>query len=69
MEPIVVLYATHEGQTQRIAEHIAASVRAHGLLADVVNGAHIPESFSLDAYSAAIVAASVHGGRHEKEMS
>jgi menaquinone-dependent protoporphyrinogen IX oxidase len=51
MEPIVILYATHKGQTQRIAEHIAASVRAHGLLADVVN-AHIPEGFSPAAYSA-----------------
>jgi menaquinone-dependent protoporphyrinogen oxidase len=68
MEPILVLYATHEGQTKRIAEHMAASVRAHGLLADVVNAAHIPDGFSLDVHSAAIVAASVHGGRHEKEI-
>jgi len=68
MEPILVLYATHQGQTQRIAEHIADSVRAHGLLADVVNAAHIPEGLSLDVYSAAIVAASVHLGRHEKEI-
>jgi len=68
MEPILVLYATHEGQAKRIAEHMADSVRAHGLLADLVNAAHIPEGFSLDAYSAAIVAASVHGGRHEKEI-
>ena len=68
MEPILLLYATHEGQTQRIAEHMAASVRAHGLLADVVNAAHIPTGFSLDAYSAAIVAASVHGGHHGKKI-
>jgi len=68
MEPILVLYATHQGQTQRIAEHMADSVRAHGLLADVVNAAHIPEGLSLDVYSAAIVAASVHLGRHEKEI-
>ncbi|MCU1340265.1 MAG: protoporphyrinogen oxidase [Bryobacterales bacterium] len=68
MEPILVLYATHEGQTQRIAEHIAASVRVHGRLANVLNAAHIPDGFSLDAYAAAIVAASVHGGRHEKEI-
>jgi menaquinone-dependent protoporphyrinogen oxidase len=68
MEPILVLYATHEGQTQRIAVHMAASIRAHGLLANVVNAAYILDGFSLDSYSAAIVAASVHGGRHEKEI-
>src|SRR5205085_2710291 len=58
----------HEGQTQRIAEHMADSVRAHGLLADVVNAAQIPEGFSLSAHSAAIVAASVHGGHHKKAI-
>jgi menaquinone-dependent protoporphyrinogen oxidase len=68
MERVLVLYATHEGQTQRIAGHMAAAVRAHGLLANVVNAAHVPGGFSLDAYSAAIVAASVHCGRHEKEI-
>jgi menaquinone-dependent protoporphyrinogen oxidase len=68
MKPILVLYATHEGQTQRIAERVAASVQARGLLTDVVNAAHIPARFSLDDHSAAIVAASVHAGRHEKEI-
>jgi menaquinone-dependent protoporphyrinogen oxidase len=68
MKPVLVLYATHEGQTRRIAEHMAASLGAHGLVADVVNAAYIPDGFSLDSYSAAIVAASVHGGRHENEI-
>jgi len=68
MKPVLVLYATHEGQTQRIAERMAASIQARGLLTDVVNAAHIPARFSLDGHSAAIVAASVHAGRHEKEI-
>jgi menaquinone-dependent protoporphyrinogen oxidase len=68
MKPVLVLYATHEGQTRRIAEHMAASLGAHGLVADAVNAAYIPDGFSLDSYSAAIVAASVHGGRHENEI-
>jgi menaquinone-dependent protoporphyrinogen oxidase len=68
MKPILVLYATHEGHTQRIAEHLAATIGARGLSATVVAAARIPTGFSLDDYSAAIVAASVHGGRHEREM-
>ena len=34
----------------------------------VVNAAHLPQGFSLEPYSAAVVAASVHSGKHEKEI-
>jgi menaquinone-dependent protoporphyrinogen oxidase len=64
---IVVIYATREGQTQRIAEHMAATIRARGLTANVVHAGLLPSGFSFDAYSAAIVAASVHRQRHEQE--
>jgi len=68
MKPILALFATREGQTRRIAEHIAATLRAEGKAADVVDAAHLPKGFSPGAYSAAFLAASVHGGQHEKEM-
>lgn len=62
------MYATREGQTRRIAEHLAATIRARGTQAEVINAAELPPAFSLDAYQAAIVAASVHLGKHEPEM-
>jgi len=65
---VAVLYATREGQTRRIAEHVAATLRAQGLLAEVQDVKHMPPGFALGAHSAAIVAASVHMGRHEREM-
>jgi menaquinone-dependent protoporphyrinogen oxidase len=68
MKPVLVLYATREGHTRRIAEHIAATVRARGHDAQVVDAAHVPAGFSLDAYAAAVIAASVHAGQHEKEI-
>jgi menaquinone-dependent protoporphyrinogen oxidase len=68
MKPILILYATREGQTRRIAEHLAATVRARGREAEVVDAAHLPAAFSLDRYSAAIVSASVHLARHEPQM-
>jgi menaquinone-dependent protoporphyrinogen oxidase len=68
MKPILVLYATREGQTRRIAQYLAASARARGLSPDAVDASQVPAGFSLDNYSAAILSASVHGGRHEKEM-
>jgi flavodoxin len=33
MKPILVLYATREGQTRRIAEYLAAAAQARGLYA------------------------------------
>jgi menaquinone-dependent protoporphyrinogen oxidase len=68
MRPILVLYATREGQTRWIAEHIAAKLREKGFWRDLIDVRRIPAEFSLSTYSAAILAASVHVGKHESEM-
>jgi menaquinone-dependent protoporphyrinogen oxidase len=68
MKHIVVLYATREGQTRRIAEHVAAELRSRGLLADVHDVSALPAGFTVASYDAAVLAASVHAGNHEKEM-
>jgi menaquinone-dependent protoporphyrinogen oxidase len=68
MKPFVVLYATREGQTRRIAEHIAATLRARGRATDVVDVHNLPDWFDLARFDGAIVAASVHLGKHEPEM-
>ncbi len=68
MKPILVLYATREGHTRQIAEHIAAAIRARGYHADVIDAADLPSEFSVDDYEAAVIAASVHREKHEKEM-
>jgi menaquinone-dependent protoporphyrinogen oxidase len=69
MKTIAVLYATREGQTRRIAEHIAATLRARDYMVDVIDvGRELPAKFDLTRYAAAVVAASIHVGKHEKEM-
>lgn len=68
MKPILVLYATREGHTRRIAEFLAASVRLNGGQTTVVNAADFESSFQFDDFSGAFVAASVHQGYHEKEL-
>jgi menaquinone-dependent protoporphyrinogen oxidase len=64
---VAVFFATREGHTQRIAERIAADLRKRGFDVDLhdVRG-HFP--FALSQYAAAVLAASVHQGNHEKEM-
>ena len=68
MKPMVVLYATREGHSRKIAEHLAAAARTRSLSVDTLDTAHVPAGFSLGSYFAAILIASVHSGKHEKEM-
>ena len=68
MKPIGVFYATREGHTGRIAEHVAARLRRHGFLANVRNLHDRGANINLNEYAAAVLAASVHTGRHESEM-
>jgi menaquinone-dependent protoporphyrinogen oxidase len=67
MKPLAVFYATREGQTRKIAEYVSASLRAQGFDVDVgnVRGAR---DLKLDAYGGIVLAASVHRGKHEREM-
>jgi menaquinone-dependent protoporphyrinogen oxidase len=62
-----VFYATREGHTRKIAERIAADLRLRGALVDLFD---VRASADPDwtRYSAACLAASVHLGRHEREM-
>jgi menaquinone-dependent protoporphyrinogen oxidase len=67
MKPIGILYATREGQARKIAEYIAARLREQGLQTDVMNLADRPD-VELNRYAAAVIAASVHSGKHETEI-
>jgi menaquinone-dependent protoporphyrinogen oxidase len=62
-----VFYATREGQTKRIAEHVAARLRNCGFETDVRNLSD-KDDVNLNSYDAVVLAASVHAGRHEPEM-
>lgn len=68
MKPVLVLYATREGHSGRIASHVAAALRAHGLLVKLLRASKEPADLSLNEYAGAVLTASVHGGRHEKEI-
>lgn len=68
MKRLLILYATREGQTQRIAAHLAEMALARGVEAEVINAADAPKDIAFDHYRGAIVAASVHMQRHEREM-
>jgi menaquinone-dependent protoporphyrinogen oxidase len=68
MKTVGVLYATREGHTRRIAEHVAADLRVRGLHPEVENLREKAAAINLRDYSGVILAASVHAGEHESEM-
>ena len=69
MRTLAVLYATREGQTRRIAQHIATKLRTREFLVDVVDvGRELPANFDPARYAAVAVAAPVHVGKHERAM-
>jgi len=69
MKPIGVFYATRQGHTQRVAEHVAATLHARGLETEVCNLRKQTEDVVFEDYTGVVLAASVHFGIHEYEMT
>jgi menaquinone-dependent protoporphyrinogen oxidase len=67
MTKIMIGYGTTEGQTARIADHIAEVIRGRGHEAQAVNLKRSPEVL-LDGYDAVIVGGSIHMGKHEEHV-
>jgi menaquinone-dependent protoporphyrinogen oxidase len=63
---ITVLYATREGQTAKIAARVADDLRAQGCTVALHDLRE--KDAELSGASAVVLAASVHLGKHEKEM-
>jgi len=66
-----IFFATREGHTRRIAERLAADLRARGVAVDVFDvhpDVMAREPIDWAKYAIVCVAASVHGGHHEREM-
>jgi menaquinone-dependent protoporphyrinogen oxidase len=64
MSKILIAYGTSEGQTARIADHLAEAIRAQGHEAFTVDiGREAPAPAG---YHAVIVGASVHKGKHQR---
>jgi menaquinone-dependent protoporphyrinogen oxidase len=65
---VVIFFATREGHTCRVAEHIADALHDRGVAVDLFDVRELHTAIDWAAYRTACVAASVHVGRHEPEM-
>jgi menaquinone-dependent protoporphyrinogen oxidase len=62
---MLVVYATTEGQTRKIAERIGALLKDLGHSADVRDAACMAGPIALEVYEGVMVGASVHQGHHQ----
>jgi menaquinone-dependent protoporphyrinogen oxidase len=65
MARVLIAYGTGEGQTARISEYIAQTVKDRGHHVEAVDIKDMPPSFALEEYDAAMIGASIHMSEHE----
>lgn len=68
MQPILVAYATTEGQTGKIAAFIAERLRIRGHRVDVVDTATPAAAQVVPMYQAAFLGGSLHQQRHQDSL-
>lgn len=68
MRPILIVYATREGHTRLIAQHIAEFLRQRHLSVELHDARDTESRPRLSEFSAVLLAASLHLAKHEKEM-
>ena len=64
---VAIIYATTHGQTQRVAVRLAMALAGQGLQAAAFHVREVPDGIP-QGYGGVILAASVHMGRHQREM-
>lgn len=69
MSTVAIVYATREGQTARIAEHVADRVFAAGHAPTVMRVDEPSAPSAVAEADAVVVGASIHVGKHEPEMA
>lgn len=61
---ILILFATMEGQTAKIAERLTEILRNKGHQVTTQSAEHLPAKFNLDAFEAAVIGGSIHMGHY-----
>ena len=69
MRTLLIVYGTTEGQTKKIAEHLAAEARALNYACDLYDAKTMPADIDPSQFSKVIVAASVHMERHHPAVA
>ena len=69
MIPILIAYATTEGQTGRIAGFMTRALQEAGFQADVVDTAAARSALVQPTYAAVILGSAIHAGKHAPSLA
>jgi len=68
MANVLIVYATREGQTERIAQRIADTLVAEGHRAELVDADHAAVPEDLERFQLAIVGGPIHAGGYPRSI-
>ena len=68
MVSFLLVYATSEGQTSKVASHIADALAERGHETTTVELGERSPTVDVNAYDAVVVGASIHVGKHQKAV-
>jgi menaquinone-dependent protoporphyrinogen oxidase len=66
---ILIAYDTTEGQTRKIALHMAKALSSGGKEVQVIAIRRPPNDFTLDGFDAILIGASIHMSKHSRQLS
>jgi menaquinone-dependent protoporphyrinogen oxidase len=66
---ILIAYDTTEGQTRKIALHMANALSSGGKNVQVIDIRRRPTGFTLDGFDAILIGASIHMSKHSRQLS
>lgn len=65
---ILIAYATTEGHTRKVAQHIGGYLRSLGHDAEVVDTADFREGFNMQRFEGFLLLGSLHQGKHQNSL-
>ena len=68
MAKFLIVYGSQEGQTEKIAHHMAELFRNAHHSVDLLHGNDAPDDFNIAEYDGVVVGASIHIGKHQNYM-
>lgn len=69
MARILIVYGTTEGQTRKVAAHLATVAREVGADVEMYDATSLPPSLTVGPFTGVFVAASLHAGHHQAAIA